>query len=71
MVILFVFILPSMTSQLLPLSLIGLGLTLGVAGVYVGEVDDAPGAALLGLVLMVGAVAYGVKLLRDRRRAPH
>ncbi len=69
--ILFVFILPSMTSLLLPLSLIGLGLTLGVAGVYVGEVDDAPGAALLGLVLMVGAVAYGVKLLRDRRRAPH
>jgi hypothetical protein len=60
-----------MSPLLFPLSLIVLGITVAVAGVYVGEVDDAPGAALLGLVLMVGAVAYGVKLLRDRRRAPH
>jgi hypothetical protein len=70
-VILSVFLLLSMTSLLLPLSLIGLGLTLGVAGVYVGESDDAPGAALLGLVLMIGAVAYGLKRLRERRHVPH
>lgn len=66
-----VFLHRTMPSLLLPLSLIGLGLTLGVAGIYVGESDDAPGAALLGLVLMVGAFAYGLKLLRERRRIPH
>lgn len=30
------------------------------AGIYVGETDDAPGAALLGLLLMLGFVtAFG------------
>ena len=46
----------SLFSVLLLMAL-GLGLT-GVAlaggGIYVGETDDAPGAALLGLLLMTG-----------------
>jgi hypothetical protein len=31
-----------------------------IAGIYVGETDDAPGAALLGFLLMIGIIfAFG------------
>ncbi len=33
-----------------------LGVAIGVLGVCVGEADDAPGAALLGFLLMVGLI---------------
>lgn len=46
-------------------------LTLGVAaaagGIYVGETDDAPGAALIGFVLMIGAVMLALKIGRRKR----
>lgn len=51
----------SATNLLLPLSLIVLGLALGSAGVYVGETDDAPGAAVLGLLLMIALVTFGAR----------
>ncbi|PIR87493.1 MAG: hypothetical protein COU11_00045 [Candidatus Harrisonbacteria bacterium CG10_big_fil_rev_8_21_14_0_10_49_15] len=35
---------------------IGIGLALAAAGFYVGETDDAPGAALLGILLMLALV---------------
>jgi hypothetical protein len=44
--------------------LILLGIGLAAAGIYVGETDDAPGAALLGIVLAVGLVTLGIKKLR-------
>jgi hypothetical protein len=28
---------------------------------YIGETDDAPGAALLGILLMIGIVVLGVR----------
>lgn len=34
---------------------------LGGAAVAIGEFDDAPGAALIGLLLILGAVALGAK----------
>ena len=43
------------------LSLVAIGAGLAAAGIYVGETDDAPGAALLGLVLAIGMVALGVR----------
>lgn len=43
------------------LGLVVLGLGLGAAGIYVGDTDDAPGAALLGILLMLGLVALGVR----------
>jgi hypothetical protein len=49
-------------------ALITLGLALGAGGIYVGDTDDAPGAALLGLLLMIGLVTFGVKIAR--RKAP-
>lgn len=46
--------------------LIGLGLAIGAMGIYVGEVDDAPGAGGLGLLLMAAGVVLGVQALRHR-----
>lgn len=42
------------------------GLALAAAGIYVGETDDAPGAALLGILLMIGLVALGAKITRRK-----
>ena len=44
--------------------LVAIGIALAIAGVYVGETDDAPGAALIGFVLLIGAVALAVRTLR-------
>ena len=48
------------------MALIVLGLAIGVMGVYVGSTDDAPGASLMGFVLLAAAVAIGVKTARNR-----
>ena len=65
---------PRMSQTTLPtknfciaLGLITLGLALGAAGVYVGETDDAPGAALMGFAFLAGLVALGLKTARRRR----
>ena len=42
------------------------GLAIGAAGIYVGETDDAPGAALLGLVLMIGLIVLGIRTARRK-----
>ncbi|MCC7123379.1 MAG: serine hydrolase [Acidobacteria bacterium] len=43
-----------------------LGLAVGAMSMYVGEVDDAPGAVVMGMALMVGGVALGVRAARHR-----
>ena len=40
---------------------------LGVTAAMHGEADDAPGLALIGILLIVGAVAVGVKAGRRSR----
>src|SRR5829696_2683710 len=35
-------------------------------GIYVADADDAPGAAVIGLLLMIGAVVIGVKTAGNR-----
>lgn len=52
------------------LGFVVLGLGAGAAGIYVGDTDDAPGAALLGILLMLGLVALGVKTVWRSRRRP-
>ena len=47
-------------------TLIALGLAIAAMGIYVAEADDAPGAAGIGLVLMVAGVVLGVKAARNR-----
>lgn len=46
--------------------LVALGVAIAAAGIYVGETDDAPGAALLGLLLMIGLVVLAVKTARRK-----
>ncbi len=48
------------------LCLAALGVGLGGAGIYVGETDDAPGAALLGLLLMLALLVAAVRCLRGK-----
>ena len=48
----------------MPLGLVVIGVAIGAAGIYIGDTDDAPGAALIGILLMIGAVALGVKIAR-------
>jgi hypothetical protein len=42
-----------------------LAVALGVAGIVHGEADDSPGLQLLGVVLVIGAVAFGIRNLRS------
>jgi len=43
-----------------------LGVAIAAGGIYIGDTDDAPGAALLGIVIMLGLIAYAVKLARRK-----
>src|SRR6185503_907613 len=47
-------------------TLIALGLAIGALGIYAAEADDAPGAAVGGMLLMVAGVALGVRAARNR-----
>ncbi|MGW2622270.1 hypothetical protein [Micromonospora taraxaci] len=41
-----------------------LGVALGVAAVVLGGADDSPGLQLIGVVLVIGAVVFGIRNLR-------
>ena len=43
------------------LGLVVIGLAIAAVGIYLGETDDAPGAALIGILLMFGAMALAVR----------
>jgi len=40
---------------------------IGTTGMVAGEADDSPGLQLLGVVLIVGAVALGVRIAQRSR----
>lgn len=42
-------------------------IAIGVAGMVAGEADDSPGLQLLGVLLIVGGVAFGVRVARRSR----
>ncbi len=48
------------------IGLIAVGIGLAVLGVYVGETDDAPGAAALGILSAIGLVTLGVRATRHK-----
>jgi hypothetical protein len=56
----------SITNIVAALGLIAIGVGVAIAGIYLGETDDAPGAALLGILLMIGAVALAVRIAPRR-----
>lgn len=45
-----------------------IGLAIAAAGIYLGETDDAPGAAMLGILAMMVLLALGVKQVRHKAR---
>ena len=47
-------------------TLIALGLAIAAMGIYVADADDAPGAAVIGMLLMVVGVVLGVRAARNR-----
>jgi hypothetical protein len=57
---------PSAAHWAKALGLAAIGAALAASGIYIGETDDAPGAALLGILLMIGLVALGVRFVRRK-----
>src|SRR5688500_9282940 len=51
---------PSLVSPGKAAILFALALAIGAMGIYVGDADDAPGAAVMGLLLMLAAVVLAV-----------
>src|SRR5919108_1090002 len=56
----------SVTNPVKAVALIALGLAIAGMGVYVANADDAPGAAVIGFLLMLAAVLFGVRTARNR-----
>jgi beta-lactamase family protein len=47
-------------------TLMALGLAIAAMGIYVANADDAPGAAVLGMLLLLAGVVLGVQAARNR-----
>ena len=57
----------SVTNIVMALGLVAIGAAIGAAGIYIGDTDDAPGAALIGILLMIGAVVLAVRTARRKK----
>jgi hypothetical protein len=57
---------PSVTNPVKAVALIVLGLAVAAMGIYVAAADDAPGAAVIGFLLMLAAVLFAVRAARHR-----
>jgi hypothetical protein len=56
----------SVTNPVKAFVFIALGLAIAAMGIYVANADDAPGAAVIGFLLMLAAVLFGVRTARNR-----
>jgi hypothetical protein len=56
----------SLTNPVKAFALIALGLAIAAMGIYVANADDAPGAAVIGFLLMLAAVLFGVRTARNQ-----
>ncbi|MGB7220242.1 MAG: hypothetical protein WBD07_15695 [Vicinamibacterales bacterium] len=56
----------SVTNPVKAFALIALGLAIAAMGTYVAHADDKPGAAVVGFLLMLAAVLFGVRTARNR-----
>jgi CubicO group peptidase (beta-lactamase class C family) len=57
---------PLLMPRLKALVLIALGLVIAAMGIYVASADDAPGAALMGVLVLAAAVLLGIRLAQNR-----
>lgn len=56
----------SITNLAMALGLVVIGIAIGISGIYIGDTDDAPGASLLGILLMIGFVTLGARIARRK-----
>ncbi|HKH74319.1 MAG TPA: hypothetical protein VKA59_23330 [Vicinamibacterales bacterium] len=56
----------SVTNVVMALGFVVIGVAIAAAGIYVGDTDDAPGAALIGMLLMIGAMVLAVRIARRK-----
>ena len=56
----------SVRNVVMALGLVAIGVAIAAAGIYIGDTDDAPGAALVGILLMIGAVVLAVRTARRK-----
>jgi len=56
----------TVTNPVKAFALIALGLAIAAMGVYVGNADDAPGAAVIGFLLMAAGILLGVRTARNQ-----
>ena len=56
----------SVTKLVMALGIVAIGVAIAAAGIHLGDTDDAPGAALVGILLMIGAVALGAGTVRRK-----
>ena len=47
-------------------SIVAVGVVICAAGIYVGDTDDAPGAALLGTLFLIGSIFLAVHSARRK-----
>ncbi len=52
------------------LSFVAIGLAVAAAGIYIGETDDAPGAALMGILAALGMLALAVRTALRKTEHP-
>lgn len=52
----------------IPIFLVVLGLFLGSVGIYIGEIDDSPGAGGLGMILALICLCFAIKQFRKYLR---
>lgn len=57
---------PPVTKFIIPIGIAAVGIAVCAAGIYIGETDDAPGSALIGILLMIGAVTVSAKMVRRK-----
>jgi len=57
---------PSTRNGLKGLGLAAIGVAIAAAGIFIGEIDDAPGASLIGILLMIGLITLGVRTTRRK-----
>ena len=47
-------------------ALVVIGVAIGVGGVYFADYDDSPGAGVLSILLMLGCIAFAVRIARRK-----
>ena len=56
----------SVTKVFLAIGIVAIGVAICAGAIYLGETDDAPGASLAGILLLIGAVVLAVRTARRK-----